>query len=157
VSSWDLVAVDKLRSPHYAALAADYSKRVNRYQGLKTYEVKASAFEDPHKKVAEEAERIQKILDARCVWVILDENGILEDTSALAVRMGKHRDAGERVSFILGGAYGVSGDLKKKARYLLSLSPLTMSHELARVVWLEQLYRTLSLLHGAPYHHGVLK
>lgn len=85
--------------------------------------------------------------------VVLDERGERLDTHGFAERFARwERDAVRSVSFLIGGADGHSDSLRNHADTLLSLSPLTLQHELALVVLLEQLYRVQSLRRGEPYH-----
>jgi 23S rRNA (pseudouridine1915-N3)-methyltransferase len=56
--------------------------------------------------------------------------------------------------FIIGGAYGFSEQIYKKAKAKLSFSPMTFSHQVIRVMFMEQLYRAFTIIHGEPYHHG---
>jgi 23S rRNA (pseudouridine1915-N3)-methyltransferase len=91
-------------------------------------------------------------LPAGCVKIALDERGTLFDTMALARRVTRWRESGRDVAFILGGADGLSEDVKKSADLIWSLSPLTLPHGLARVVLAEQLYRAFSILQNHPYH-----
>ena len=90
----------------------------------------------------------------RTFRVVLDERGESCDTLALADRVRQWRDdpAVSTVSFIIGGANGHSDTTRDHADFLLSLSPLTLQHELALAVLLEQLYRVQTVLDGSPYH-----
>lgn len=90
--------------------------------------------------------------------VLLDEGGRQMDSEAFAGWLGRQRDEGKQlVIFALGPADGWSEASKKRAGLLLSLSAMTMAHELARVVICEQLYRALTILAGHPYHRGTQK
>lgn len=101
-----------------------------------------------------EAERLRSALSRRDGRVVaLDERGRGQDTRELARRMGGLAERGlRRMSFVIGGAEGLDRDFVKEADEVLSLSPLTFPHELARVLLAEQLYRCWSLLAGHPYH-----
>ncbi|MEM9227249.1 MAG: 23S rRNA (pseudouridine(1915)-N(3))-methyltransferase RlmH [Verrucomicrobiota bacterium] len=83
----------------------------------------------------------------------LAEEGKLMTSEQLAQTVGQLRDSSTEATFIVGGAYGLSDAVKARADVLLSLSPLTLTHEMARVVLLEQLYRAFTILHGSGYHH----
>ena len=92
------------------------------------------------------------------VIVLLDESGRQMDSEAFAGWLGRQRDEGKQLLiFALGPADGWSEASKQRAALLLSLSAMTMAHELARVVICEQLYRALTILAGHPYHRGKQK
>jgi 23S rRNA (pseudouridine1915-N3)-methyltransferase len=86
--------------------------------------------------------------------VALDERGVDWTTAQLAQQIGRWRDAAEHVSFLIGGADGLSGEVKARAQLQLRLSSLTLPHALARVVLVEQLYRAWSILTNHPYHRA---
>jgi 23S rRNA (pseudouridine1915-N3)-methyltransferase len=104
------------------------------------------------REVEMEGGRIQAALPADCVRVALDERGTLLSTMELARRIARWREVGRDVAFVVGGADGLAGSVKKSADLLWSLSPLTLPHGLARVALVEQLYRAVSILHNHPYH-----
>ena len=80
--------------------------------------------------------------------------GKTETSSQFAVRVGEWREQGADVAFVIGGAHGLADDLINQAHYRLSLSHLTLPHEFARLMFLEQLYRACTILKGEPYHKG---
>jgi 23S rRNA (pseudouridine1915-N3)-methyltransferase len=86
--------------------------------------------------------------------VALDERGVDWTTAQLAQHIGRWRDGSEHVSFLIGGADGLSEELKARAQLRLRLSSLTLPHALARVVLVEQLYRAWSILANHPYHRA---
>jgi 23S rRNA (pseudouridine1915-N3)-methyltransferase len=89
------------------------------------------------------------------VVVLLSEGGTQFDSRRFAEFVdGVQRTGRGRLVFVVGGPYGVGRDLTKRANRLLSFGPMTLPHELARVVLLEQLYRAWSILRGSSYHHG---
>ena len=86
------------------------------------------------------------------VIVALDAAGRAFDSEAFAARLRTWSEAGQ-VTFVVGGSLGLADEVKGSARELLSLSPLTLPHQLARVVLAEQLFRALKILRGETYHH----
>ena len=84
--------------------------------------------------------------------VALDERGRTADSAAFARQLGQWRDRSLSVVFVIGSADGLADSLKTNADVIMSLSPLTFPHPLARVVLAEQIYRATSLLQGHPYH-----
>ena len=88
-------------------------------------------------------------------WVVLlDEHGTSFSSLAFAGYLAKRMLAApKRLIFVIGGAYGFSGSVRAAARETVSLSPMTFSHQLARLLFAEQLYRAMTIINGLPYHH----
>ena len=86
-------------------------------------------------------------------WVALDQGGTSLDSPGLSRFLANLRDRGAGgVGFVVGGPYGLAPEVLRQAPHRMSLSAMTLPHDLARVVVLEQLYRALAILHGHPYH-----
>lgn len=135
------------RSERYDGLAAEYLDRLRPYA-----EADAQVFKTGEALFAWAAK-----LSARTtpVLVLLDQRGKQFTSEALAAWLRDLRDEGrQRVVFAIGPADGWSAEERKRASLLLSLGPMTLPHELARVVVSEQLYRAFTILAGHPYHHG---
>ncbi|MBL7977847.1 MAG: 23S rRNA (pseudouridine(1915)-N(3))-methyltransferase RlmH [Bacteroidetes Order II. Incertae sedis bacterium] len=93
-------------------------------------------------------------LDKRDVLVLLDEKGKTFGSVAFAKWMeGQMNQSVHRMVMLIGGAYGFSEDIYRRAQFQISLSEMTFSHQLVRLVFLEQLYRAMTILKGEPYHH----
>jgi len=101
-----------------------------------------------------EARLIEAQLQAGDVLVLLDENGKNYHSRGFAAFLEQQMlQSVKRLVFVIGGPYGFTDKLKQQARFLISLSPMTFSHQLVRLVFAEQLYRAFSILKGEPYHH----
>ena len=83
---------------------------------------------------------------------MLDERGTLLGSTQLSQRLEKLRDTAQELTLCIGGDEGLASRVREEARFVWSLSPLTLPHRLARVIVLEQLYRAFEILRGAPYH-----
>ena len=83
----------------------------------------------------------------------MDERGIQYDSIKWAEKMEGYMQAGRDVVFVIGGAYGFSREVYDRANGLVSLSKMTFSHQIVRVIFLEQLYRACTIIKGEPYHH----
>lgn len=140
-----LLAVGKLKNAHWKALANDYMTRINRQDRINVSEIKDS---DPIK----EGERFKESLNkmGKGLTFVLSEEGKTLSSKKLADRFDQN--LGAPICFIIGGPYGLSSEIKT-AGELISLSPMTFTHEMARVVLLEQIYRALSINSGSGYHH----
>lgn len=101
----------------------------------------------------EESQRILSKLDAYTYVVLLDERGKLIDSPALSKLLENQLNTSQKVVLIIGGAYGVTEEVRNKASYVLSLSPLVLPHQLVRLVLIEQLYRAQEITKNSSYHH----
>jgi 23S rRNA (pseudouridine1915-N3)-methyltransferase len=136
-----LLMLGKTRRPELRALLDDYLKRISRSCHIEANEVR-------------DGEAAIKRLDAdrAAAALLLDANGKQHDSESLAKWLGEQRDRGTReIIFICGDADGFPERLRKRVSQKISLSPMTYSHELARVMLAEQLYRAFAILSGSPY------
>jgi 23S rRNA (pseudouridine1915-N3)-methyltransferase len=136
-----LLMLGKLRRPELRAVFDDYIKRIARFCPVEVNEVR-------------DGDAALKRLDAdrAAAALLLDAGGKVHDSESLARWLGEQRDRGTReVIFVCGDADGFPEALRKRVAQKLSLSPMTYSHELARVMLAEQLYRGFAILSGSPY------
>lgn len=133
----------------------DYARRMPPDLPLLLTEIKPGhrvAGEDGIKARQTEAERILAALPAGCVSVVLDERGAQVTTRELAAWLQGWMAEGVSPAFVIGGADGLDDSVKTRAVKLLGLSKLTLPHALARVMLAEQLYRSVCIIKGHPYH-----
>ena len=136
-----LLMLGKTRRPEMRAVLDDYVKRIGRSCPIEISEVRDGAA--AVKKL--DADRAANV-------VLLDAAGKILDSNALAKWLSELRDRGTReLIFLCGDADGFPDDLRQRAHQKLSLSAMTFSHELARVMLAEQLYRAFAILSGSPY------
>ena len=117
--------------------------------------VETSRAPDAKARMAEEADRLCKRIPSGARRIVLDERGTALDSASFAARLAALRDSGERdLVFVIGGPDGLAPDLINKAEERLSLGPQTWPHLLVRAMLAEQIYRSLTILGGHPYHRG---
>lgn len=135
--------------------ADDYLRRLRRYTGIREVEVREASREPtiPAQREAEAA-RLAERMPAGSRLVALAREGQGWSSAELARRVDEWRLAARPVTFVLGGSNGLAPALLQQAQLRWSLGPLTLPHELARVVVVEQLYRAFTILRGEPYHKG---
>ena len=102
----------------------------------------------------EESERLLKRLDTSTIVVLLDETGKQLDSPTLADYSEQQFNHGKSITFIIGGAFGVTEELKTRVDFVWSLSPLVFPHQLVRLILIEQLYRAQEITRGGQYHHS---
>ena len=133
-----------------------YVKRIQRFIPFEWVELKEVKHHknNPTTALQAEEELILKHVGNRDALILFDEKGKQMDSKAFAQFIDKHSmtHVGTLV-FCLGGAYGFSDSLRKRANGMVSLSPMTFPHQLARMIALEQLYRACTINNHHPYHH----
>jgi 23S rRNA (pseudouridine1915-N3)-methyltransferase len=137
-----LVMLGKTRRPEIRALLDDYLARIGRFADVQLTELREDSAASLRKRA----------LDSAATVVLLDDAGRPQTSTQFAKWLGETRDRGTReIVFLCGGAEGFPEMLRRRATQKLSLSSLTFSHELARVMLAEQLYRAFAILAGHPY------
>ena len=150
-----IAAVGKLR-PYYREAADDYARRLKRYVALQEHEVReASRAPNSAAQLADEARRLESRISAGTSVVALTRAGAGWSSRDLAAQLDRWLTASRPVALVIGGSKGLDMSLLARAPLQWSLGPLTLPHELARVVVLEQLYRAFTILRGEPYHKGL--
>ena len=143
------VWIGKTKDNHWRALQQEYLKRLSHFIKCEIAEIKDSA---RHEGPEIEGKRIIETLNPKTFTVLLDVSGKAVTSQQLSAEIERWQNAGRKeVTFIIGGFEGASNEIRERADYLLSLSFLTFTHDMARVVLLEQLYRGYSILKGFPY------
>lgn len=147
-----LVWIGKTKSKELAALAADFLERVRRFVPVEVTELRDPRAGDERRQLAAEEERLLSALDSDDRVVVLDAAGQSWTSAQLAQFLGRHLGSdSRRLTFVIGGYGGVSEKVKARAERHWSLSPLTFTHEMARMLVAEQLYRALCILNRHPY------
>ncbi len=151
-----IVAVGKLKERFWTDACREYLKRLQPYAKTQVIEV---ADVDPARAGGEsaavdrEGTSIAKALPERAHVVLLDIGGTQRSSESLSKRIDDLGLRGEsELAFVIGGSCGVSSDVRGRADETLSFGPITLPHNLARVVLLEQLYRACKISRGEPYH-----
>jgi 23S rRNA (pseudouridine1915-N3)-methyltransferase len=137
-----LLSVGKDKGPT-AELAQEYAERIRRFADLEVLELRAQG-------PAREAEALLEKVRGE-LWA-LDERGQALTSAQLSEKIGRLRDSARALTLCIGGDEGLDASVRREARMVWSLSPLTLPHRLARVLALEQVYRAFEILRGSPYH-----
>ncbi len=152
-----LVLVGKTVNKHFVELIDEYAGRVKHYIGFDIItipELKNTKSLSADQQKQQEGELILKQMQAGDYVVLLDEHGkefrSVEFSSYMEQKM---QTVNKRLVFVIGGPYGFSPDVYAKANEKISLSKMTFSHQMVRLIFVEQLYRAMTIMRGEPYHH----
>jgi len=153
-----LICIGKMKNTHLQALVEDYTERVGHFASLEVVELRDGRASDGGARLLEEAKVLRQALEtkgtARLTGVVLwDEKGDSPDTAKFAEFLEREARRGGVLTFVIGSSHGVDPELKREISKHLRLSALTLTHEWARALALEQIYRAFCLLRGLPYHH----
>lgn len=151
-----LIQVGKTNGKHFICGINDYSERITHYMPFEIItipELKNTKHLSEGQQKQMEGEQILKHLQATDAVVLLDEHGKEFRSIELARWLEQKQQTARRLVFIIGGPYGFSNDIYARANEKISLSKLTFSHQMVRMVFTEQLYRACTIIKGEPYHH----
>lgn len=152
-----LLLVGKTVNKHFVELIDDYATRVKHYISFDIItipELKNTKNLSAEQQKQQEGELILKQLQAGDHIVLLDEHGKeLRSIEFSKYMEQKMQTVSRRLVFIIGGPYGFSPDVYAKANEKLSLSKMTFSHQMIRLIFVEQFYRAMTIMRGEPYHH----
>ncbi|MBR1485169.1 MAG: 23S rRNA (pseudouridine(1915)-N(3))-methyltransferase RlmH [Prevotella sp.] len=152
----ELIQVGKTTNKHFVAAIDDYASRIVHYMPFTITtipELRATKNLTEEQQKQAEGELILRLLQPQDTVVLLDEHGREPRSVELASWLEKKRNSARRLVFIIGGPYGFSPAVYARADEQLSLSRLTFSHQMVRLVFAEQLYRACTIIKGEPYHH----
>jgi 23S rRNA (pseudouridine1915-N3)-methyltransferase len=153
--SFTIVHIGKPKVPFLRSGVEHYRKKILPFASVQFKAVreeplrKGLSRKEVHRR---EAERIRKTRDPRTAWVVLDENSKQLGSKEFAALIERWMVQGRsRIAFLIGGPSGLAPEIREEADFVLSLSPMTFSHELALLVLMEQLYRAMAILNNIPY------
>jgi len=146
-----IIWTGKTRDARLRALVDDYAERLSHFVRCEVTELRELGRTDKS-GIDKETKRISDALRPGAVTVLLDPEGVEWTSPELAAQVRNWEGSGiKEVAFVIGGPNGLAGDFKARADKRWSLSRLTLTHEMARVLLFEQLYRAYTIIHGLPY------
>lgn len=152
----ELILVGKTVNKHFVAGIKDYAERITHYMpfGITVIpELKNTKSLSEEQQKEREGELILKQLQPSDTVVLLDEHGLEFRSVEFARWMEKKQSTARRLVFVIGGPYGFSADVYARANEKISLSRMTFSHQMVRLIFTEALYRACTIIKGEPYHH----
>ncbi len=151
-----LILVGKTVNKHFVAGINDYVERIGHYMPFELVtipELKNTKALTEELQKEREGELILKLLQPTDTVVLLDEHGMEMRSMEFASWLQKKQLSARRLVFIIGGPYGFSPALYQRANEKVSLSRMTFSHQMVRLIFTEQIYRACTIIKGEPYHH----
>ncbi len=152
----ELICVGRTVNKHIDACIADYATRIGHYMpfGITIIpELKNTKALSEQQQKTSEGELILRLIQPTDVLVLLDEHGKEFRSMEMAAWLQKKQQTVRRLVFVIGGPYGFSEAVYSRANEKLSLSKMTFSHQMVRMIFTEQLYRSCTIIKGEPYHH----
>jgi 23S rRNA (pseudouridine1915-N3)-methyltransferase len=152
-----LIQTGKTTSGYVSEGIGDFSSRIKKYTGfdiITVPDIKNTRNMPPDEQKTREGRAIARMITNEDYVVALDESGKSFSTMEFAGLLEKlFLKSVKRLVFIIGGPWGLSGEITERADLKMSLSKLTFPHQLVRLLFTEQLYRVLTVINGDPYHH----
>ncbi len=152
----ELILVGKTVNKHFVAGINDYTERICHYMPFSITtipELKNTKNLSEEQQKEREGELILKLVQPSDIMILLDEHGLELRSTEFAKWMEKKQQTARRLLFVIGGPYGFSQAIYNRANDKLSLSKMTFSHQMVRLIFTEQLYRACTIIKGEPYHH----
>ena len=144
--------IGRTREP-WESLCADYRQRISRFAPIRDLPLRAKKAGDARSQLRVEASAFRQALPDPCLTVVLDRRGKALDSESFSRLLTTNRaEWPHSIAFLLGSDLGLDPEIQNSARIRVSLGPMTLPHELARLVLYEQLYRAFAIEAGTQYH-----
>ena len=147
-----IITVGAIKENYFKEAIEEYIKRLHKYTSIEMIEVKDEGFDEIEKNIKIESEKIQKYISEKDYIITLEIEGKSYTSEEFAEKIDQIMMENSNITFIIGGSYGLSNDIKGKANLHLSFSKMTFPHQLFRVILLEQIYRAFKINHNENYH-----
>lgn len=149
-----ILTVGRIKDAHVSSLTNRYISRLRTYTPVALENVPDVKDQEPSKRIAREGAMILKAINDRDFLVTLEERGVQFDSISFSAWLRSSLEAAQgRVVMVIGGAFGLSDEVRRRSDFSLSLSEMTLPHELCPLFLAEQLYRAASIANGVKYHH----
>lgn len=147
-----IITVGKIKEKYLIEAIEEYKKRISKFTKIEIVEVKDSSFDDINKNIETEKELIEKYIDSKDYLITLEIEGKQRTSEEFAKIINDTLITNSNITFVVGGSYGLSEEIKNMANLHLSFSKMTFPHQLFRVLLLEQIYRAYKINNNESYH-----
>ncbi|MCM1079968.1 MAG: 23S rRNA (pseudouridine(1915)-N(3))-methyltransferase RlmH [Bacteroidales bacterium] len=152
----ELIQVGKTVNKNFIASIGDYAERIGHYMPFVITtipELKNTKSLSEEQQKEKEADMILRAVQSSDIVVLLDEHGTMFRSVEFAEWLERRQHTARRLVFVIGGPYGFARSVYDRADAMISLSKMTFSHQMIRLIFCEQLYRACTIIKGEPYHH----
>lgn len=147
-----IITVGSIKEKYLKDAIAEYMKRIKKYTSIELIEVKDEGLVEEQKAILLEAEKIKKHLNDKEYLITLEIEGKEFTSVEFSNKIDTILIENSNITFIIGGSYGLSQEIKDKAKLHLSFSKMTFPHQLFRIMLLEQIYRAYKIINNEKYH-----
>ena len=147
-----IITVGKIKENYFKDAIEEYTKRISKYTKLEIIEVKDFGLKEIDKVLKLEEEEILKHIDSKDYLITMEIDGKNLTSPEFASMLDELFIRYSNITFVIGGSYGISDNIKNMANYHLSFSKMTFPHQLFRIILLEQIYRSFKINNGENYH-----
>ena len=147
-----IICVGNIKEEFFRDAIEEYKKRLTRYSKIEIIEVKDISYDDIDKSINLEGIEILKHIDSKDYVITLEIEGKELSSEEFAQKLESIQTINPNITFVIGGSYGLSENVKERSNYKLSFSKMTFPHQLFRIILLEQIYRSFKILNNESYH-----
>ena len=147
-----IITVGSIKEKYLKDAIEEYTKRISKYTNIEIVEVKDEGLVEPQKAMELEGEKIKKYISPRDYVITLEIEGKQLTSEEFAEKINNIYLEASNITFIIGGSYGISNEIKNMSNFKLSFSKMTFPHQLFRVNLLEQIYRAYKINNNESYH-----
>ena len=147
-----IICVGKIKESFYRDAVDEYKKRLSKYTDIEIIEVLDEGLTDQKTTLKKESEKILKVLNPKDYIITMEIEGKELSSPELANKIDSIFNINSNITFIIGGSYGLSDEIKNMSNFKLSFSKLTFPHQLFRILLLEQIYRAFKINNNESYH-----
>lgn len=147
-----IICVGKIKEAFYREAIIEYQKRLSKYTKLEVIELPDVTTSNIEENIRKEAIMIQKYIGPKDYVITLEIEGTQVSSETFAQKIDSIYQTNSTITFIIGGSYGLSQNIKQMSNWSLSFSKMTFPHQLFRIVLLEQIYRAYKINHHESYH-----
>ena len=147
-----IICVGKIKEAFFRDAIDEYKKRLSKYIDVEIIEVQDEGLTDHKTEIKKESEKILKVLNQKDYIITMEIEGKELSSTELANKIDNIFNINNNITFIIGGSYGLSDEIKQLSNFKLSFSKLTFPHQLFRIILLEQIYRAFKINNNESYH-----
>lgn len=147
-----IICIGKIKEKYITDAISEYIKRIQKYSKIEIIELPDEGLVEPVKAIKLEGEKILKHINNKDYIITLEIEGKELTSVEFAKKINEISIENSNITFIIGGSYGLSNEIKDKASLHLSFSKLTFPHQLFRIILLEQIYRSFKIINNEQYH-----